>query len=445
MCLPDSFGVVHVGETFTAYLGALNVSKTLQVLNLTVTAQLQTPTQRWHLASSLDKYVYSVAACSLQTWLNLVPDPFLFQRYHRGNGMGGVEVSPGKGVDTIVSHVLEEVGQHILRVEVGYVGSDGSVKTLRKFYRFQVSNPLVISETTFRSSDQYCYISISLANNGEASRGGLTICEAGFEPAFDLTAEQLSVGKQNHSHAAEMRNGARLFDSSGRLEVRQTLKYLFQVSSKPGSGRKGIAVGDELGKFRFKWRKACGEMGTMSSTLIHCPPLSPAVDPSNPSATMEGTGSPFVVHSQGKSGLSLDVAALAAARLVNPNFDQNSPLDLLLPVIVEPIHPPQCVELGVPFKVEFLVTNNSEREMTLQLQFHLENMKGISVCGSSFRNLQDVPGRGGSTVVQISFLPLATGLLKLSGCNIVDLNRGQSFPQPPLLLVFAQTTKGADQ
>jgi hypothetical protein len=57
MCLPDSFGVVHVGETFTAYLGALNVSKSLNVSNLTVTAQLQTPSHRWHLASALDEYV----------------------------------------------------------------------------------------------------------------------------------------------------------------------------------------------------------------------------------------------------------------------------------------------------------------------------------------------------------------------------------------------------
>jgi hypothetical protein len=47
--------VIHVGETFTAYLGALNVSKTLNVTRLTVTAQLQTPSQRWHLASSLDE------------------------------------------------------------------------------------------------------------------------------------------------------------------------------------------------------------------------------------------------------------------------------------------------------------------------------------------------------------------------------------------------------
>jgi hypothetical protein len=347
-----------------------------------------------------------------------------------------VEVSPGRGVDTIVSHALEEPGQHILRVEVGYTSGDGSVKTLRKFYRFHVSNPLVIGEATFRSSDRCCLVSISLSNNGEASRGGLTICEAGFEAASDLLAEQISVGVQ--SDATGLQSGARMFDSSGRLEVRQTLKYLFRVSCQSNAGRKGIAVGDELGKFRFKWRKACGEMGMMASTAIHCPPIAAdAVNPNNAGDTMGDKGTSLFVRSQGRSGLSLDVAALAAARLVNPNLDRGS-LDQVLPVTVEPINLPQRVELGVPFKVEFLVTNHSEREMTLQLQFHLEHMKGFAICGSSFRNLQDVQGRGGNTVVFVSFLPLAPGLLELNGCNIVCLNRGQSFHQPLLAQIVVQ-------
>jgi len=360
---------------------------------------------------------------------------FLISYDHRGNASGGVEVPPGKGVDTIVSHSLEEAGQHILRVEVGYASSDGSIKTLRKFYRFQVSNPLVITEATFRSSDTSCFVSISLSNNSEASRGGLTICEAAFEAASDLSVEQLPVGIPKGG--PESKTGAQMFDTCGRLEVRQTWRYMFHVFRQPNTGTKGIAVGDELGKFRFKWRKACGEMGMMASTPVHCPPLAPVIDTTNTGATMEGAGSSFVVHSRGRSGLSLDVAASTAARLVSPNMDRNS-LDQLLPVTVEPISPPHQVELGLPFKVDFLVTNHSEREMTLQLQFHLGHMKGLSVCGSSFRNLHDVQGRGGSTVVLVSFLPLATGLWKLSGCNVVDINRGQSFPQPPLAQVLVR-------
>ena len=41
-------------------------------------------------------------------------------------------------VDAIVSHDIEEAGQHILRVEVAYVTVEGHSKTFRKLYRFNV-------------------------------------------------------------------------------------------------------------------------------------------------------------------------------------------------------------------------------------------------------------------------------------------------------------------
>lgn len=408
MCLPDSFGVIHVGETFTAYLGALNVSKSLNVTKLTCTAQLQTPSQRWHLASTLDE----------------------------GNASGGVEIPPESGVDAIVSHALEEPGQHILRVEVGYAGGDGSIKTLRKFYRFQVSNPLRISELTFRSSDVCCYVSVSLENNVDEAKGGLTICEAEFEAADGLTAEQ--IGKLKGP--TFLVSGTEMFDSSGRLEAGHTLRYLFRVQGeRSGETAKGIAVSDELGKAIFTWRKACGEMGRIASAPIVLSPMaSPFIDPNNPGETMEGTRNPFVVHCKGRSGLSVDVASAAAARSANQNRDRNT-LDQRLPVTVEPIDPPSTIELGIPFQIDLLIINHSDREMALQLQFHLQHMTGVSVCGTSFKNLQDVPGRGGSVRAVMAFVPFASGLLQIAGCSVVDLDRGLSFPQPPLCQIIVQS------
>lgn len=48
------YPTIFTGETFKAYLGALNVSNTLDVKALTVTAQLQTPSARLPLPSTLD-------------------------------------------------------------------------------------------------------------------------------------------------------------------------------------------------------------------------------------------------------------------------------------------------------------------------------------------------------------------------------------------------------
>jgi hypothetical protein len=90
LCLPDSLEV-YVGECFTAYLGILNTSANWPIRRLTITSQLQTPSQRWQLPSQLDA----------------------------GNLAGGIDIDPLSGIDAIVSHGIEEPGQHILRVEVG--------------------------------------------------------------------------------------------------------------------------------------------------------------------------------------------------------------------------------------------------------------------------------------------------------------------------------------
>mmetsp|Transcript_25255 Transcript_25255/g.69627 ORF Transcript_25255/g.69627 Transcript_25255/m.69627 type:complete len:495 (+) Transcript_25255:109-1593(+) len=418
LCLPDSFGVIHVGETFTAYLGALNVSKRLPVTNLTVTAQLQTPSQRWHMASN------TLDEC---------------------NAKGGCELLPGKGIDSIVSHALEEAGQHILRVEVGYGGQGGTMKSLRKFYRFQVSNPLVISELTYRTGDSSCFVSISLQNNGHESKGGLTVSSAEFEAPPGLVAEKVvdhtakNEKQKGQTGSNKLAKGMDLYDDCGRLEPGDSKRYIFRLSisdEKSTSGLliRGIAAGDELGKAVFTWRKACGEMGRMASSAIVCPVLHPVLDPNNPGAMMEGNGSDFVVHVKGSS-LSVDVATHAGTR-TSKNPHERDALDLILPLTVEPLNPPNQMHVGIPIDIAFLVVNHSQQFITPQIQFRLEHMKGIAVCGPSVKNVEEISGNGGSTTILMRFIALSTGLAQLTGCCIVNLGTGQVISQPPMMNIL---------
>jgi hypothetical protein len=344
----------------------------------------------------------------------------------RGNSAGGVDVAPESGIDAIVSHVLEEVGQHILRVEVGYGSGDGN-KTLRKFYRFSVTPPILFSPFLFRTGDSSCFISITLENNGAETKGGLTICSAEFDPAPGLRAKKVkSQYRKNNKFSS-----VELFDECGRLEPGASKRYLFKVTALSQTVKStGIAAGDELGKAVFTWYKACGEMGRMTTVPLICPNVDPVLDVKDPEAIMEGRGNPFVVFVQG-SALSVDVASAAASRLTNPKSEPTS-LDQLLPVTVEPVEPPRNVQLGKPFCVNFLVVNHSEKYMTIQLQFRLEHMNGLSVCGPSFKNLDEVPGNGGSVSVSIRFMALTAGLLQLRGCCVADLATGLTIPQPPL-------------
>ena len=343
-----------------------------------------------------------------------------------------MDVKPETGIDAIVAHALEEPGQHILRVEVGYGAGDGTIKTLRKFYRFQVTSPLNIRQECFRTGDSCCFVTVSVQNNGAETKSGLTICSAEFEPASGLVAEPIGSSSKKNKNSTL---GVDLYDGSGRLEPDATRRYLFKISATTTeSALRGIAAGDDLGKAVFSWRKAAGEMGSLSAPSIVCPPSNPMLDPTDPSATMTGMGSSYVSFLQG-SGLSVDVATASAQRLANPQKNPNS-LDKLLPVTVEPVNPPNQMALAQPKEVQFMVVNHSSEAMTLQLQFRLEYMTGLTICGSSYKNIEQLPASGGSTTVSMNFIALEPGLTRLMGCCVLDLASGTEIPQPPLFNVM---------
>ena len=55
-------------------------------------------------------------------------------------------MSANDKLDMIVKHSLNEFGTHTLRVSVNYhITSQGELKTLRKFYRFNVLQPLLVT------------------------------------------------------------------------------------------------------------------------------------------------------------------------------------------------------------------------------------------------------------------------------------------------------------
>ena len=322
LCLPDSFGIIHVGEAFSAYLGVFNVSKRFPVTKLTVTAQLQSPTARYDLATK------SLDMC---------------------NEGGGCELQPGQGIDSIVSHSLEEAGQHILRVEVGYAGTGGALKSLRKFYRFQVLNPLSVQPYVYQKgdTDSSCFVSVSVQNNGQEPKSGLTIASVDFEATPGLAAESISCRSSDDASRTTTTNsysfprGVDLFDQSDRLECGDCIQYAFKVSSSEMSA-KAPKEGGQLGKFTIDWTKACGEDGHTASNPV-----------------------------------------MRTGCIANPILD--------FPVSVKPINGPTELQVGIPFDVEFSVQNHSNNVISAQLQFRVESMVGIAVCGPSSKNLEEIP------------------------------------------------------
>ncbi|KAL7536614.1 hypothetical protein ACHAXR_007295 [Thalassiosira sp. AJA248-18] len=399
--LPDSFGVIHVGETFSAYLGVLNASVGMSVRGLTVSSQLQTPSRRIVLPSRLDN-----TPC---------------------------DIDPSGGVDAIVSRRLEEVGPHILRVEVGYI-SMGS-KSLRKFYRFNVTMPLNITETVTRSGDADCLVSITVENAMEkqgAGGGAVTISSVGFEATNGLVAEQITLEEKHHDERGGV-SAVELYDSCGRLESGECHQYLFSVKAESeAAALRGIACGDDLGQAVLTYQKAMGEMGKVYSAVVVCPPTSYM---SQAGSSDNVANSKFVVH---RSGLSVDVAAASAQRSMSGQRNNEGSLDERLPVTVEPIDPPSTMKLSVPKTVSLLIVNHSSQTMNLQLQMRLSDMTGVVVCGPSFISLGGVPPSGGSCTTDVRLVALVAGLFSVQGCYIVDLSSGMELCQSNLFDVFIE-------
>ena len=350
------------------------------------------------------------------------------------------DVDPGGGIDAIVSRRLEEVGQHILRVEVGYT-SNGP-KTLRKFYRFNVAVPLNITESVVRSGDSKCLVSITVENimDKSSSSGSLTISGVGFETAAGLASKQVLVEDESNadnitektkelSLGSKRRSALEMYDSCGRLEPGEAFRYLFYVSAESeAAALRGIAFGDELGQACVTYHKTMGESGKMYSSTVVCPPTS---------YNDGNSSSQFVVHG---SGLSVDVAAASVQRSSSGrrNSNESGSLDELLPVTVEPIDPPSNMKLSVPQKVSLLVVNHSTKPMSLQLQMRLPNMNGIVICGQSFITLGEIPPSGGSCTIDVNFIALAAGLFSVQGCYVVDMTTGMEIKQPALFNAFVE-------
>jgi hypothetical protein len=121
LLLPDSFGDIYSGEKFSAYIAVVNGYQNVPFYQVSLAIRLQTT---------------STVIDLLDTRLTPGSPP---TGYHKTLNFNDAS-------DMIVQHTLTELGIHTLRVSVQYLMSpNGEAKTLRKFYRFNVLQPLRVA------------------------------------------------------------------------------------------------------------------------------------------------------------------------------------------------------------------------------------------------------------------------------------------------------------
>lgn len=158
MLLPDSFGDIYLGEKFTAYVAIVNGFPQVPFHNVSLSVRLQTETTVVELQDTR-------------------PTNQILNQQHKTSVFP--ILNHNDSCDVLIQHVLNELGTHTLRVSVQYsLFPGGEIKSMRKFYRFNVLLPLVLL-SSFREIDHKPMVQCQITNS---TKSPVFIEEVGFIP-----------------------------------------------------------------------------------------------------------------------------------------------------------------------------------------------------------------------------------------------------------------------
>ncbi|KAG0321737.1 hypothetical protein BGZ99_003708 [Dissophora globulifera] len=312
LTMPASFGNIYLGETFTSYICANNESAH-PVRDVILKADLQTSTLRFALSDTLatQRLQQAQQASSKSPTMDMPPpgSPSL-----AGGGRHIQLLESGKTNEMIVSHEIKELGIHILVCSIEYTTLDGQQKTFRKFYKFQVLNPLSVKTKVNHPSNSTTTTTVSSGPDGAhggngsggsqvsnmgVSTGGVVLLEAmvqnmsgvtmwlermRFEVADAFTARDLTVVIQdendNNDHTtnaddgdgkkeikAEENESVSIFGKHDYFAPNDVRQYLYVLTPKPGKELMARTT-NVLGKLDILWRSQFGETGRLQTSQL---------------------------------------------------------------------------------------------------------------------------------------------------------------------------------
>ena len=259
LVLPQSFGVVHLGETFASYVSVSNSSDRV-ARDLAIKVELQTNRRRIAL--------FDCAAAPLPA------------------------IQPGSSYDFIVEHDLKELGAHTLACTVEYTedvpaGVPVDRRRHPQHFKFDVANPVAVRTKTRPGRDGATFLETCVEN---ATKTPLLLSAATFEPAPRFTCREVLPPKSARANGFAIPDGAdagggvglpslagrdlRVLDAAGGAA-----HFLFELREKPRgwrgeAGEAGETVKtveenvDALGKLEIRWRGRAGETGRLQTQQI---------------------------------------------------------------------------------------------------------------------------------------------------------------------------------
>ncbi|KAL7269539.1 hypothetical protein RUND412_007797 [Rhizina undulata] len=236
LILPPAFGSAYIGECFSCCLSANNETQ-LTVLNVGITAEMQTPSQTFNLE------------------------------------FGGEEkqdVDPGKSVQKIVKYELKEEGNYVLAVTVTYTeapkvvdGSElapGRVRTFRKLYQFNAQQCLTVRTKPSQLPGGHAILEAQLENMGETPIS-LEMVNLGAKKGWKATSLNWDGVTEQGEEGCEPK-------FTPLLRSREIMQVAFLLRPDDTAERKEEDTSMDkvvLGQLSIEWRTACGDRGFLST------------------------------------------------------------------------------------------------------------------------------------------------------------------------------------
>lgn len=224
LMLPQSFGNIYLGETFSCYMSVHNDSKQ-SVNDVAVKAELQTGTQKIMLTGRDDEVA--------------VP-----------------ELKPNDSVDEVIHHEVKEIGTHILVCTVSYATQTSDKLYFRKFFKFQVFKPLDVKTKFYNAESDEVYLEAQLQN---ITSSPITLEKVALEPSSYFEVCQMNTLSENQC----------VFGHINFLNPHDSRQYLFSLFPKvTDQGRKFKGGITSIGKLDIVWRSVMGERGRLQTSQL---------------------------------------------------------------------------------------------------------------------------------------------------------------------------------
>ncbi|KAL0838825.1 hypothetical protein ABMA28_016859 [Loxostege sticticalis] len=322
LLLPQSFGNIYLGETFSCYVCVHNETNQ-PVQSVSIKADLQTNSQRIPLST---------------------------QQSHSPTMLDVDET-----LSDVIHHEVKDLGTHILVCEVTYMSNYSTLASFRKFFKFEVMKPLDVKTKFYNAESDDVYLEAQVQN---ITSGPITLEQVSLE-----SSQQFSVKSLN-----EIVDGLSVFGDITLLQPQESCQYLYCLTPKENIAKeiKLLSAAKNIGKFDIVWRSNLGEKGRLQTSQLQ--------------------------------------------RMTTEYGDVRLTYEML----------PSKATVDEPFDFKCKIVNASERTLNLILKLRSLPDSSMLWCGISNRKLGPLePGK--SVYVNLTALPINTGLHNITGLSLVDL------------------------